>query len=296
MDKKSLWHLNAIQTDFLIAEFFRAENLDGLKDVLADGLPLTSYILFMMRASKYSDDVIISVITKADTVDKSGKLWIAEHFDIRNIWGLYISRPELALENFPTNEDCEKFKLWAVLLSRGEYETVARHDPELLMKMKSEKARAALLKIDFDKYASFVWNQKGFGAFLSIEDGWKYLIDHGKASALLRHDWCGLLPQTEMIDYCLKKGLIDELFDAKRYKELLDSGHFEVFVKHHSFNAQFLEKYPEHVDWMDLWQCCSSKENKKYLIEMALKNCAVAQCQEFLLEHGNFWHRLGLLI
>ena len=296
--KKSIWHLTALQTDFLIAEFFRAGNLEGLKDVLAEGLPLTSYILFMMRANHYSDEIIKSVITRADTVDTSGKSWIAEHLDIQDSYELYVSHPELALENFPTNEDCEKFELWDILLARGEYEIVARRSPELLVEKNTTKAYSALLAVDFDKYASLVWDKGKRGAFLSVEDGWKYLIDHGTVSILLNGvNWpAELLPQTEIIDYCLQKGLVDELYEAKRYKELLENGKFEVFVKNHSFNNMFLENYPEHVDWTDLWHHCRDKENKKYLINAALKNRTVARCQEFLLEHGNFWHKLGLLI
>lgn len=294
--KRQLWKMNSdFQNDLLVAEFFRTKNLIGLEELLADGFPLTSYILFMMRANGYSDEDIKSLISKAVDVNENAKKWISEYIDIHVVYELYSCFPELAMANFPSNEECIKYKLWNVLLSRKEYRKIAENVPEIIEQSDDLNSCVALLQIDFNKYASFVWN-KGFpNAFLWVKDGWKYLIDQGKANFFLQNEWYGLLPEDGIIEYCLQKGLIDELYEARKYDQLLEHGYYEVFVKNHSSYSLFLEKFPEHVEWEELWKTAESKSDRKYLIGEAFKHPEVQQCSDFLWEHVGFWGKFMLL-
>ena len=297
MKKKSLGHLTASQKDLLIAEFFRTENLTELEAAIADGLPLTAYILFMMRAHEYPDERIKSLISKAVEVDESAKEWVSEHFNIQTVYELYDSRPELAVADFPTNEDCVRLKLWNVLLERQQFDLLAQNVPEILEQKKSYRALVALVTYDFEKYAPLALEQHYPGALLSVTDGWKYLIDHGLIKWLLaRMNSCdSWFPRERIVTYCLEKGYVDALYEAKFYADLLEHQQFEVFVKNHSFDPVFLDTYSKYVDWEDLWQHAESKSNKKYLLEKAFKNRCEQKNYDFLWNHSSLWMRLWLL-
>ena len=292
--KTCLWWLNsASQNDLLVAEFSRTKNLDGLQLMLEDGFPLTAYILSVLVAHQHTKPVIKSLISKAVKVDEHAKEWIAGYFEIQDIWKLYASHPELATADFPSNDDCVKFKLWKVLFFRKEHSLIAENAPEFLEEQDDLQACVALLQVNFDKYASLVWDKKFYNAFLWVKDGWKYLIDHGIVKTLLEKDCGELLPQAEIVEYCLQKGLVDELYEARKYDELLEHGDYEVFVKNRSFYASFLEKFSDKVDWESLWE--NSSCGHDYLIEEAFKNVFVENCSKFLWKHTGIIGKLRLL-
>ena len=298
MEKNTyLWQANsAEQNNLLVAEFFRSQNHQGLELMLADGFPLNSYVLSMMVVNRYSAAAIKSFILKAFSVSDTAKLWISEHFEAEEISDIYISHPEWATSDFPTDEECEQFKLWEVLFNREKYELVVSHIPERLVEKNSYSAWIALLQYDFDKYAPLLLERHGMWAIVSCDSGWKYLAEHGYVEWLLDNAHHGKnLSEKEIVAYCLKNGFIEELYNAGMFEVLLENEQFEIFIQKHSLNSLFIEKYPERVDWEDLWNRNGTCV-KDALMREAFKHPEVKKCYDFLWKHGNMRAKLKLLM
>lgn len=294
-----LQQLSAAQKDLLVMESCRTKNFTGLKQMFEEGFPLDAFVLFCIKVNFCSFDFLKEVVAHAVVVMDSAKEGLARLFTVDEISSLYITRPELATATFPSVDDCVKYQLWDVLCVRGQWDIVAQHAPHILEQKDHPESSRALLNLDYNKYAPLAFGRRDYSVFLFFENGWKYLIDHGS----LPVHWisnlraCGdLLPTKDIIKYCLKKGHVDEVYTAGYYDELLEEGQFEVFVKNRSFYKGFLKNYPNEVDWEDLWEHSDNRKNQKYLIEMALINKTVEPCCDFLLEHGDFWTRLMILL
>lgn len=297
MNTKPLWQFNsAIQNDLLCQEIIATNQHLLMESFLKSGFPLTAFILCEMHYHSWSKDEIKAAFRLSSTINEDAKKWLSLYFDTEDVRDLLRSKPELATAEFPSNDDCVKFKLWDILCDRGHWAAVAQFAPEILEQKNCPESSRNLLEIDFEKYAPLVFERHHHLVFFYFEDGWKYLIDHGS------HDWvskvkgCGeLLPSKDIIAYCIEKGLIDELYEDRYYDELLDHQQFDVFVKNHSFYSKFLEMYPDKVDWEDLWKHASDKSTRQFLKEKAFLNSDVQKCNDFLWNHCGFFGKLRLL-
>lgn len=297
MDRKHLWKLNSLsQNDHLIWELIADNRRDDIADLLKNDFPLCAYVLNEMHYHGWQDNDLKEAISIATVIDTDLKKWVAEYFDVGDIVDLLSSEPELATEEFPSDEDCIKYKLWEVLCRRQQWAVVAEFAPEFLEQKNCVESSKELLNVDFDKYASLVFERCHRSLFLQSEKGWKYLIDHDETKWISNLKNCGeLFPVNDIINYCIEKGLIDMLYKAEYYDELLEHGKFDIFIKNNSSYSTFLEKYPDKVNWEVLWNNCDSKSSKAYLIEEAFKNVLVENCSEFLWKHTGIIGKLRLL-
>ena len=285
MKKKKLWQYNtASQNDLLVAEFFRAENVNGLEQMLEQGYPLNSAILSLMVANSYSDEAVKSLIAKAKVISESAQSWIASNCDLNDILDLIEAHPQITSKDFPSDEDCVTYRLWNVLIYRKKWNILAQYVPEKIEDISNADVYIALLSVDFDKYAPHIF-KKHKGAFIAVKDGWKYLIDHGQAEWLLGKSYLydSFLDQNEVAEYCYSKGLIDVLYQHKFYSVLLAHKEYDVFVKNKSFSSEFLESAPQYAEWEDLLNF--SESSHQYLLEEAKKNADILECRSFLMNH-----------
>lgn len=285
------------QNEFMAWYCLEHHQTDKFKELLEAGMPLSGFMLTSMVFFEYSDKVIKEILLVSENVEKDVVPWMKAYFQITDLADVLPEFESLLSDDYPTNDECVQLKLWNVLLKREQFDLLAQNAPEILENEKSYQALVALEKCDFEKYAPLALEQGYPGAVLSVPDGWKYLIDHGFVEWLLDKlsTFDSLLPREDIIAYCVQKGYVDELYKAKEYAELLEHEQFDVFVKNHSFNSVFLETYPEHVDWEDLWKYTTSQSNRKYLIQEAFKNRYETKNYDFLWKHGGWWTKWRLL-
>ncbi|MBR1825562.1 MAG: hypothetical protein IJ770_03140 [Alphaproteobacteria bacterium] len=295
-DFKGIIALNSDNQNDMIA-WFCIENseIGRLKQLLRDGMPLSAFMLTSMVFFGYSDAVIKEVLLLAEVYDSDDvPRWIQGYFEDADLAAILPEFQDGLPSDWPSDEDCVRFELWQVLKNRKRFDLIAQNAPQIAEEM---ELYPSLLKVDFAKYAPFCLAKKWYFDIVQHQDGWKYLIDQGLADWVLeRGSFCGLLPRAEIEEYCLQKGLIDELYNSRRYNILLEHQQFDVFVKNHSFHPKFLTEYPDKVDWEDLWTHCSDKENQKYLKEQAFKNRHISQCSEFLLAHSGLLGQIRLFL
>ena len=297
MDNKPLWQFNsAAQNDLLAQELIASDQHVLMESLLKSGFPLTAFILCEMHYHSWAKSKIKTAFRLATIINDDAKKWLPLYFEVEDIHDLFFAKPELATDEFPSDSDCIKFKLWDILCNREQWLVVANFAPEILEQKNCVESSRALLESDFEKYAPLVFERHHHSVFLNFEEGWKYLIDHGSNNWISKIKDCGhFLPSKDIIAYCIEKGLIDEVYKAHYYDELLEYQQFDVFVKNHSFCSDFLEKYPDKVDWEDLWQHASDKSTKSYLKEIAFRNQNIQKCNDFLWKHCGIIGRFRLL-
>lgn len=301
-DFKEIMPLNSNeQNEKMVWYCLEHSEIGRFKQLVQSNMPLTADMLTAMAFFGYSDSLIKEMLTLTTKYTPSVIEWMKNYFPVDELAEVLPHYQNQLPEDWPSNEDCVRFKLWETLCERKQFDTVAQNAPEFLEADKwllVYKARVALITTDFDKYAPLFLQKGAYGSIIAVEDGWKYLIDHGKLQWLVLNNFFGdLLPKDEVIDYALQQGFAEELYKAKLYPELLARRQFDVFVNNHSFSKDFLTEYPEEADWEDLWKHCDgNKESQNYLKAQAWKNKNVPKCYEFLAAHVGFWKQMRLFI
>lgn len=253
--------------------------IERFKQLLQDGMALTCDMLTTMMFFGYSDDAIKSILKTANKYDSTVVKWMQHYFTVDELVEVLPHYQDDLPSDWPSNEDCARLKLWKALSKRKCYNVIAKFAPEIA---EQKGAYRALIRVDFAKYAPICLKNEWLPYIMSAKDGWKYLIDNGKAGWVLKAR-CNLFPWNEAIAYCMQKGLDNELYAAECYDALLSHGRTEVFVKNHSGYSGFLSQYPELVDWEYLWE--NNQLSHDYLIEQALKNRNTPNNHEFLKRH-----------
>ena len=299
---KDFIQLNSSQQNDIIAWYaLEKRQLNKLQQLIEDGMPLTLFILTAMVFFDYSDDEIKTILKSTKNIDGKVVPWMRQYFEVSELSEILPLYQSHLLPDFPSDEECIEFKLWQALGQREKFDLIAQNAPEFLVEhyKKNEAANSALLKVDFEKYAPIVL-KNSFTSFLTIKDGWKYLVNHGKVKELLdlyRHlissSWVYLPQKNELESYCVETDHCEELYADGRYKLLLANKKIDVFIKNKSFNSDFLTQFPDQVKWEELWNCCES--GREHLKKMARKNIRVQQCSDFLWNHSNFIEKLYLL-
>lgn len=290
--------LNSTQNnEQMVWHCLQKSELSRFKQLLQEGMPLTPFMLTSMVFFGFYEAEIKEVLAVADIKTHSGDLllWVRGYFkedEISEVLPLF----DACLPNdYPSDDECVQLKLWNTLYRRKKCDVIAAHAPEFLLEKHSADAYAALVQLDLKKYAPVVIENHYPLTVTAASNGWKYLVDHGYAKEVLKlKDAAGLLDADEVANYCLQKGLVEELYEAEWYNLLLDHQETEVFVKHQSFNARFLTEYPDKVDWEDLWKCNDNDLQHKYLKHKAKLNKDVPACYEFLAAHSGLWEQLWL--
>ncbi|MBO6282175.1 MAG: hypothetical protein J6N49_06580 [Alphaproteobacteria bacterium] len=288
------------QNEFLALSCLERHDLPSFLQLLKNGMPLTAFMLTSMVVLKYNKKYIKQVLIETECIENDNVVkWMQNFFSIDELINVLPEFEGNLPSDYPSNEDCVRFKLWKTLCERKEYELVANNasDPYgILSKQKNVAAQQALLKLDFVKYAPLVFGTGCYGAFLISEEGWKYLVDHGAVNWLLKFlNLSGIEPVSDVIKYCVDKGYAEEAFRSGYKDELLKHRAFDVFRKHHSFYSAFLENYPQEVDWEDLWNQYKKKSTRRYLKEKAGEHPEVPECSEFLWNHANWFARFWML-
>ena len=302
----SIFSLNTSeQNECLAWHCLKNHDMSAFESMLDSEMPLTSFMLTAMLCLSYDKEVIKGVLKKAKIVEPNVIPWMQNCFELEELTDILPEYDELLPKGYPSDEDCVRLKLWKALLKRQSYNVLAQNAPEVLEKhiSMSSSARLALLKADFAKYADIILKNGYYCSILQIKDGWKYLIDHGKAVWVLQHELQDFaIEKEEIAKYCLEKGLLQELYDAEFYDLLLQNNHVDVFVKNHSNYQKFLEQYPDKVDWEDLWTFKGENDKmalvidaiRKRLLKTAKKHKDIPACVEFLKKHGSWWDKLWL--
>lgn len=268
--------------------------IERFKQLLADEMPLTVFMLTAMVFFDYSDDRIKDILKLAKKYEQDVLKWMRSYFPVDELAEVLPNYQDQLPADWPNNEDCVRFKLWETLRKRRQNLLIAQNAPEVAEEM---RLYSDLVQIDFAKYAPICLKNGWFGPILAGQEGWKYLIDNGQADFVLaKGDLSGLLPRKEIVDYCLQKGLFDELFKAKCYDELLAHDALDVFVNNHSFYGKFLTGHPDKVKWEELWECCSNDISRECLIEQAWKNKKEPACYEFLMSHTGLFKQILLFV
>lgn len=291
--------LNSVQNNEQMAWYcLEKSELSRFKQLLSEGMPLTPFMLTSMVFFGYYEAEIKEVLALAEIEDSSKDLlsWVRGYFsedelnDVLPLFDAYLP------DDYPSNEVCVRLKLWNTLYRRKQCNLIAPNAPEFLLEKKTKDAYAALVQHDLEKYAPILVENRFLLTVLAASDGWKYLVDHGYAKEVLKlKDFAGLLKQNEIAEYCWKKGLINELYEAECYDVLLAHQEIDVFVKNHSTYGKFLKDYPEKVDWEDLWDTYPDLVHRVCLKEAAKLNKKVPACSEFLLAHSGLWEQIWLL-
>lgn len=288
------------QNEFLALNCLERHDLPMFLELLKNGMPLTAFMLTSMAVLKYHKKYIKQVLIETECIENDDVVkWMQSFFSVNELTNVLPEFEENLPKDYPENADCVRLKLWKTLCERKEYDLVAQNAPDpygILSEQNDVAAYQALLKLDFEKYAPFVFGKGYYGAFLMSEEEMKYLVDHGKVNWLLKFlSHSKLEPVSDLIKYCVEKGFAEEVFLSGYKNELLELGVFDVFNKHHSLYSEFLEKYPQEVDWEDLWQQCKNKSTKKYLKEKAFAHREIQKCADFLWKHSNWITRLFML-
>jgi len=304
-DYKKILELNSSeQNEFLAWKCLEKSDLPTFLMLLKNDMALSAFMLTSMAVLKYDKKDIKQALIECTTIENDDVIkWMQAYFPIDELTEVLPEFDGGLLNDYPTNEVCVKFGLWATLCDRKEYDLVVQNAPDpykILSEENDVKAEQALLKFNFEKYAPFVFARGYYGAFLLSEQGWKYLIDHGAVSWLLniaKNGFMGdVLAKSDIVTYCLEQGLVDEVYRFIEYRsELLRQGAFEVFRKNHSWNSDFLKNYPQEVDWEDLWHGCLNKSSKRHLKKLAFEHREIQKCADFVWEHSGWIGRLYLL-
>jgi hypothetical protein len=299
---KKIMPLNSAEQNEKLAWYcLEHHEIGRFKRLVQSKMPLTADMLTTMAFFDYSADAIKEVLALVTKYTPPVIQWMRAYFTVEELADVLPHCQDNLPNDWPTDEECVQLKLWETLYQRRKFDLVAQNAPEFLEKdnrMAYSDVCIALLRRYFAKYAPLMLQQKRPGVLLYSEDGWKYLVDNGMAPWLLKLGAaCGLLPKDEIIDYCLQKGLVEELYREACFDKLLENKRFEVFVKNHSLYWGFLTGYPEEVNWEDLWDYYKDDEAKhEQIIKAAKFNRTVPNCYEFLTEHLNLWGLLRLFI
>ncbi len=293
-DFKKIIDFNQSQQNDLMAWYcLKNSEIGRLKQLLKDGMPLTAFILTGMVFFGYSRDAVREVLKTGNNIDGNVIAWMQHYFKVSELTEIIPLYTKYLPSDYPSDEECIEMKLWNTLYERGKYDLVAQYSPQILQDSGKVEGFVALLNADFEKYAPFVMEQKRSGLLIYCKDGWKYLVDHGRAGFVLQmKDASGLLDEKAVQEYCLSKGLTEELYKAKCYEILLEHQEFDVFVKHHHFAGKILLNYPDKMDWEDLWNTHNDEFNRRYLINWAVKRRSVSKCRDFLKQHAGIWTKL----
>lgn len=290
--------LNSVQNNEQMAWYcLEKSELSRFKQLLKEGMPLTPFMLTSMVFFGFYGTAIKEVLALAEIEDSSKDLlsWVRGYFDEDDLNEVLPLFDAYLPDDYPSNDVCVRLKLWNTLYRRKQCNLIAPNAPEFLLEKHSAAAYAALVSLDLEKYAPVLIENRFPLTVIAAPGGWKYLIDHGYAKEVLKlKDACGLLDAKEVANYCLQKGLIEELYEAEWYDLLLDHQETEVFVRHQSFYSRFLTEYPDKVDWEDLWNCNESDLQRKYLKHKAKLNKKVPACYEFLAAHSGLWEQFWL--
>lgn len=294
-----LWRFNTPeQNDLLALRLFLTGNFSTFTEWIEDGMPLNAFMLSELALchSYGEESLYLTLVLKAKKLHPTVRPWLEEFFTPKLVLELLKKKPELLSDTFPSNEFCIKQEQWDILKSRKVYDVIAQKAPQELENCADNAAIAALVKVNAEKYLDLAFEKKLYNVVVSPADGWKYLIDKGQAEWLFKNNFLmkwELISEQNVLDYCLEKGLVDLLYKYHYYQFLMEHNELDVFVKNRSYASEFLNKYPEYVDWEDLWN--SSVCGHNYLIEQAFKHSDVQKCYDFLWKHAGWVGRLRLL-
>jgi hypothetical protein len=280
------------QNEYLVRWCIEHHETDKLRGLLNDEVQLTPFILTCMVFFGYSDDEIKNIILYVKNPHRDVFVWLCKHFKLSEISDIIDHFKEnLPYEVF-TEKELIELKLWNILARRHKWDIIAQHSPEFLEEYTdNEEAMKTLLKINFNKYVERAFSQGMYYPIISAKDGWKYLLENNKKESVFRFFKFSLaiLSDEEITAACAyfkEKGLIDELYQNQVYEFLLKNRIFEPFIKNHSTNHLFLEKFPEQVKWEDLWNHYhSDKGMREKIISAAKVNENNPACQKFILKH-----------
>lgn len=299
MENKIIIPLNSVeQNQFMVWNCLKKEDLPYFKRLLLDGLPLDAFMLNSMVFFEYKEADIKEVLRIATKSEKDVVQWMKGNFTIDELADILPLYQERLPDDYPTDKDCVRLKLWKTLHKRRCDDLIAKHAPEVAEEM---RLYDSLLKTNFAKYAPICLKERWIRTLMSVPEGKKFLIDNGKVDVVL--SMYGSAANPDVLNYCLQKGLFEEVYAvAKRYDRpayydaLLEHGEFAVFVKDHSLYAKFLNKYPDKVDWEVLWKEKNTFLQHQHLKMHARRNKKVPQCREFLWKHSGILGKIRLLL
>lgn len=295
MEKNIFKMLSPEQRLLLTIHFYDKFEIARLKKLVEKGFPLSASVLTAVVCLGLNRCHIKDFVKSAVVIENDVFEWIRVYFDSQELAEILPLLEDRLPDSYLSIEECAEYKLWKTMLKRGFFDYVAHCAPEVLEQDGSELAYGALLRVDFEHYADDAFAKGYYSALINAQDGWKYLIERGLIKRVLDVvRKTGIVSEDKVSAYCIEKGFVDELYDAKYYDELLTHGEFDVFVKKHGLVSEFLDKYPEQVDWEDLWNV--HHRSHDYLISQAFKHSDVQKCHNFLRKHAGFWGQLRLLI
>lgn len=295
MKKCMVFELNSsAQNEFLTKHCLEHKNFEKFKQMLEDRMPLTAFMLNVMLYFDYGEDDIKEVLKVAKVVETDVIPWMTNVFEVDELSEILTEYDDLLPNDYPSDDDCVRLKLWKTLLKRQKYQILAQYAPDILEKENFMEARLALLRADIAKYADkFI--KKGFQSDIAaIKDGWKYLIDFGQVNYVLKYTQVSD-NKNEILDYCLDKGLEQEIYDAGFVDFLLKHKKFEILRKNHCINRDFLRTCHELVDWEGSWKVCKHRpQARKTLLAIAREFKDSHECMDFLKNHGTWWDKFWL--
>ena len=293
--------LNSVQqNEFLVWSCLEKQQIEKVCMLLDNKMQLTTFMLTTMVMLDYDKQSIKKVLCHAQDIHKYVFIWLKNYFKVEELIEVFKNTHFPLPSDYPTNEECVALGLWDILIKRGEFDLVAQNRSKTPEEMFDELPIENLLKIDLEKYGPRALQDERYTEIMSVENGWKYLFEHGKKekvfSFLEKDIFKSMLPIKEIVSYCKEKGWIDDMYNAGLYDTLLVGGEVSSFVKAHSINVVFVHRYPKEVPWEELWN--ENKNNnyvRYFLISSAKQHTDVPECVDFLKKHSGvsrFWHNL----
>lgn len=279
-----VWRLNTKNENLqLMLELLRQKDVDRVIAAFNnDEAPrLDAFFLDYMAVWGYSNDEISKIINSVKKCPfyRVGK-WVREYFPHETALGIISGNSEMWTDDFPTNEDCIQLQLWDALYSRQQYALLYQHAPWFLEQNRNPETDAALLRLDFEKYAPlfFAEGESTYGTFLAVENGWKYLLKkEGEAHNVKAVEYVlnnmkvlkDRASQDEVLEAVYDAGYSLLIYKKEYYDFLLKKNRYTEFIDARSEYQPFWEAAPECINWDYHWK---NKKLRKRLLVTAWKH------------------------
>ncbi len=289
---KEIIALNSVQeNEFLLLSYIEKMQLEKVLMLLDNGAKLTPFVLTNMSVRDYHDDSIKDVLLHTNVFDPNIFIWLKNYFAVDEMVEVFNHFGHKLPDDYPSDEDCVRLKMWDILSYRRKWNLVAENAPEVIEKQLEKQPYLInhLLKVDLEKYGPKALKEERYTSILEANtEGWKYLCENGKEKVVFMHLLISYddLPMNEIMQYCRDKKWLSRLYELGAYKVLLEYGVISDFIENHSLNTNFLLKFPSKVKWEDLWDYYHKDDTyRNHLIWAAERNQNVPECAAFLKEH-----------
>ena len=124
--------LNSVQqNEMMVWHCLENSDMVRFKQLLKSGMPLSPFMLTSMVFFDFSDTAIKEVLALGKITDNAAEIisWMRSYFTVDALAIILPIFDEYLPDDYPSDEDCVRLRLWETLYRRKKYTLVAKKCP-----------------------------------------------------------------------------------------------------------------------------------------------------------------------